>query len=82
MKKRLSLALLFGLLLALLAEAILTLLQTLQGGRIRFRWMRRAWIALPPPAAPTAPLPAQRTNTAVELLPALFARPAARATPT
>ena len=51
MKKRFSLALLFGLLLALLAEAILTLFQALQGGCLRFRWMRRSWIVLPPPAA-------------------------------
>ena len=82
MKKRFSLALLFGLLLALLAEAILTLFQTLQGGRLRFRWMRRSWIALPPPAAPTAPLPVQRKSTAIERIPALFARPDARVTPT
>ena len=74
MKKRFSLALLFGLLLALVAEAILAPFKALQGGRIRFRWMCRSWIALPPPAAHTAPLLAQRTNTAVRATPA--ARPA------
>lgn len=76
MKKRVSLVVLLCLILALLAEAILTLLQAFQEGRIRFRGPRRSWIALPPSDSSTAPRPAQRTATAVQALPA--ARPASR----
>lgn len=42
MKQRVSLALLVDLILALLAEAILTLLQAFQEGRIHLRGPRRS----------------------------------------
>lgn len=66
MKKRVSLAVLLGLILALLAEAILTLLQAFQKGRIRFRGPRHSWIPLPLAAANPTPLSIQRTTTAGE----------------
>lgn len=66
MKKRVSMAVLLGLILALLAEAILTLLQAFQEGRIQVRWPRRAWIPLHLTAEEPPPLLIQRTSTAVQ----------------
>lgn len=64
MKKRVSSAVFLGLILALLAEAILTLFQALQERRICFGGLRRSWIALPLAAPHPTPLPVQRTTTA------------------
>jgi hypothetical protein len=66
MKKRVTLAVFFGLILALFTEAILTLLQALQERRLLFRGPRRPWIALPLAAAHPTPLPVPRATTAVQ----------------
>jgi hypothetical protein len=66
MKKCISLIVLVGLILALLAEAILTLFQAFRDGHIYVRGLRRAWIPLPLATVEPRPLPARRTTTAVQ----------------
>jgi hypothetical protein len=66
MKKCVSLAVLAGLILALLVEAFLTLFQAFQEGRIHVHGPRRAWIPLPLVAADPMPLSLRRTTAAGE----------------